>query len=561
MVTLQIDPMIDVVYGQPPSPIVESLVEGLRTMPLHGSLYIAYPILKSLDRVKTLDALLTCSEHGVVAFDLSTHRTEDGDLDHSRVQDVQDEIFLALQSKFQEHPQLRHRRQLAFSIAVTTFLPTTPKSTEWADLDFVTPDTVTAFISRQDHLPDGLLEPLNAVIQRTAALRPKKRRENVSTTQSLGGILKRIEREIANLDQWQKKAAIAYPGGPQRIRGLAGSGKTIVLAQKASFLHAQYPDWNIAVTFYTRSLYQQFHTLIRRFYFELMNDDPDWQRLQVLHSWGSSSSPGIYSKLAQSRGTEVRDFGYAKTRYGQENAFSGICAEVLDAKDPAVPIFDAVLIDEAQDFPTEFFQLVYHATRAPKRVVWAYDELQNLGDYSMAPAETLFGADDHNQPRVSLTNPSHGLQQDIVLPVCYRNTPWALTVAHSLGFGIYRQDGIVQMFDDLNLWREIGYDVVSGELSPGRLVSLSRRSGGSPGYFKELLTPQDAVQCHVFGSFLKECEWVAGSIARNLTEDELDHDDILIIYVEPTSTKRAAASIAKALLSKGIDSHLGRRHD
>lgn len=46
-----------------------------------------------------------------------------------------------------------------------------------------------------------------------------------------------------------KKAAFEIPEGPQRIRGLAGSGKTIVLALKAAYLHTQYPDMKIAVTF------------------------------------------------------------------------------------------------------------------------------------------------------------------------------------------------------------------------------------------------------------------------------------------------------------------------
>jgi len=59
--------------------------------------------------------------------------------------------------------------------------------------------------------------------------------------ESRGGILRRLEQEIANLDQWQKTAAIGSPEGPQRIRGIAGSGKTVVLALKAAYLHAQNP--------------------------------------------------------------------------------------------------------------------------------------------------------------------------------------------------------------------------------------------------------------------------------------------------------------------------------
>ena len=53
--------------------------------------------------------------------------------------------------------------------------------------------------------------------------------------------------------------------GVQRIRGLAGSGKTVVLALKAAYLHAQHPEWKIAVTFNTRSLKGQLRQLINTF--------------------------------------------------------------------------------------------------------------------------------------------------------------------------------------------------------------------------------------------------------------------------------------------------------
>ena len=43
-----------------------------------------------------------------------------------------------------------------------------------------------------------------------------------------------------------------------------------------------------------------------------------------------------------------------------------------------VQLYDAVLIDEAQDLPQPFFELVYRHLKEPKRIMWAYDELQNL---------------------------------------------------------------------------------------------------------------------------------------------------------------------------------------
>ena len=49
-------------------------------------------------------------------------------------------------------------------------------------------------------------------------------------------------------------------------------------------------------------------------------------------------------------------------------------------------IYEAVLIDEAQDLPDAFFKLIYKFLSPEKRVIWAYDDLQNLSGYSVPPA-------------------------------------------------------------------------------------------------------------------------------------------------------------------------------
>ena len=116
---------------------------------------------------------------------------------------------------------------------------------------------------------------MNAAIQRVGTIKPTVKRSNISHAGSRGAIIQQIEKAIANLDQWQKRAAIETPDGPQRIRGLAGSGKTIVLALKAAYLHTAFPDWDIVVTFNTRALYQQFRDLVRRFCFDAIEDEPN----------------------------------------------------------------------------------------------------------------------------------------------------------------------------------------------------------------------------------------------------------------------------------------------
>ena len=123
------------------------------------------------------------------------------------------------------------------------------------------------------------------------------------------------------------------------------------------------------------------------------------------------------------------------------------------------------LIDEAQDLPPTFFRVLPPPAESPKQdPSGPYDELQNLSEASIEkrPAPDLFGRE------LTLTNsPGSPLNKDIILAVCYRNTPWALTLAHALGFGLFRESGIVQHFDDPSLWTDIGYMVENGNLAAG----------------------------------------------------------------------------------------------
>ena len=101
---------------------------------------------------------------------------------------------------------------------------------------------------------DGVAE-IRSVIEGAKALsRPQKRTIENAQEQKAATALVLLEAEIANFDQQQRRAALVNVPGPQRIRGLAGSGKTVILAMKAAHLHLTRPDEHILVTFFTRSL-------------------------------------------------------------------------------------------------------------------------------------------------------------------------------------------------------------------------------------------------------------------------------------------------------------------
>ncbi len=200
--------------------------------------------------------------------------------------------------------------------------------------------------------------------------------------------------------------------------------------------------------------------------------------------------------------------------------------------------------------------MLYNVVVPPRRIMWAYDDLQNLGDYEMRSEEVLFGSDANGEPLVRLRNEADKPKEDIVLPVCYRNTPWALATAHALGFGIYRPQGLVQMFDEASIWPRIGYEVVGGRLELGHHVRMRRRPDSYPPYFPNLVDPIDAVQARVFGTEQEQYDALAQEITRNLREDELGYGDILIVLSNTYSSKMVGARLMSALAQSDIPSHL-----
>jgi superfamily I DNA and RNA helicase len=555
--------MLDIVFGKKTNPqAVSMLVETLTGTDWTGTLYVGYPVFGGEDSSSVTDALLTCEEHGVVIFDLSSVTTPDdspsGLIDQVRFR--QRELRRKLNARLVAYEELidPDTFALAFPVAVVTFVPGDIDIAEAVEI--ATPGTLLKKLTALPHLPAEFVRPLNAAIQKTAALKPKKRRLNVRKSDSMGAAIKFIESQIANLDKWQKNAAIESPEGPQRIRGLAGSGKTIILALKAAYLHANDPEADIVVTFNTRSLYQQFKSLIRRFYFDQVSDEPDWGKLRILHAWGSATDAGVYSTSVAEAGIAPIPFASARMKFGYADAFKGVCAEALTtmkASPKGAPqLFDYVLIDEAQDFPPSFFQLVYALTRPPKRVVWAYDELQNLSDSNMPGLDELFGMHVDGTPVVEIANVDGAPKEDILLPICYRNPSWLLTTALGLGLGTKRSTGQpVQMFSSPEFWNDIGYES-QGELALGRNVRLQRSLDRSAQFFSQVLTPGESVQCRSFSSAAEQAEWIAKDINHVLTTEELDSNDILIVIPNSIDAASIGQVIGAQLRRLGHSSHI-----
>lgn len=548
--------MINTVWGSTDKPISSKrLAEVLSEAPeLEGTLYIGYPIIGTPEGSFPIDALLVSPKIGLVLFSVVEGKTLP---DYAK---AQDEGFNKMQAKLLQHQALIRRRELLVRIHTVTFAPAISHAESDGEYVLCNADNLVSAIDAMDEVESSTFPALVSVIQAISTLRRGRKKRDLHNANSRGSKIKALDDSIANLDSQQSAAVVETFEGVQRIRGLAGCGKTIVLALKVAYLHARHPDWLIAVTFNTRSLKKQFENLITTFVLEQANEEPDWDKIRIMNAWGApggTDRTGIYYEFCRDHGVEYLDFGMAKDRFGSDKAFESACEIALQTAKQFVPKYDAVLIDEAQDFAPNFLLLCYEYLKDPKRLVYAYDELQNLGNRSLPPVEEIFGKNADGTARVVIHAPEAGKpKQDIILDICYRNSRPVLSTAHALGFGIYREKGLAQIFENKNLWFDIGYQENNGEIEDGENVTLSRTAKSSPEFLEMHSPPEDLIQFEVFTSAEAQTAWLVQEISRNLSTDELLPDDIVVINPDPLKTKDAVGSARQALMKLGINSNL-----
>lgn len=559
--------MIEVIRGATTKPAAsDELVAIFRqTNALEGQLIIGFPNLGGQPDDASADALWLSQVYGPVLFDL-VEGPQLGDYERR-----QDDVFRLFQARLFQHRELVKRRELVVRPTVITFAPGASIDADGSD-EAVATSGETLMAELQD-LPKQMLDDetyarLLSASQNVSAIRRARQTRSAVNQDSRGARLLRLENSIATLDNRQHHAVIETIEGVQRIRGLAGSGKTIILALKAAYLHGRHPDWRIAVTFYTRALKEQFRQLITSFCVEQSGVEPDWDRIHIINAWGGRGGPdrtGIYHQFCDANGTEYFDLRSAAAAFGKSAAFEGAVSLALNQATAYKPVYDVILVDEAQDFPPAFLRMCYHMLGREHRMVYAYDELQSLTGAGLPDAADIFGRDSDGQPVVSFEETEYdlGARRDIVLEKCYRNSRPVLVTAHALGFGTARVPdnadaglGMVQIFDQPRLWRDIGYHVTDGELLPGRHVSLARSPESSPKFLEDHSDPDDLIQFRVFATVEEQYEWVAQQIARNLSEDELRYDDVMVVNPNPFTARANLGPLRRRLLDLSINNHL-----
>lgn len=533
-------------------PITEKLVEFFNQSPeMDGNLFLGYPILPTREDRVSIDALLISKKYGIIVLNFYNETSE---IDF---ESTQDELYSLLLSKIAKEKELMKRSKVLINLDVITYAPNLSRSlTKEFDGCTVCNDynSLKKYFEELDVDSAQFYEYAMRCIQAVGTMKKVLSREKAKTENSRGWILKGLEKQVANLDKMQMCAALEISDNVQRIRGLAGSGKTIVLALKAAYLHVANPTWKIAITFNTRSLKQQFVDLISKFVYEQSESTPNWDNINIIHAWGSPKEEGLYYNFCKLHSVEYLDFQGAKAKSSYNSAFEFACRQAVSRVTSYEKMYDVILIDEAQDFTSDFLRMCYEILPTEKRLIYAYDELQSLNMNSVDTPENIFGYTPEGYPKVTLKNEANKAREDIILKVCYRNSRPILASAHALGFRIY--NSLVQMFDDSMLWYEIGYEVENGKLEDDSRVVLQRTSESSPLFLEQHSPIDDLIQFKTFEDEAEQAQWISSEIKKNLSIDELEYRDILVIHTDPLSTKQRVGLVRNELAKLGINSHL-----
>lgn len=544
-----------------PNPIVADLVATLRTPtatfePGNGVLYYGWPKYTDYEAVRHFADLALVSERfGVVLVRVVAAPTAKS---VAAAVDSIGQMAASAISQLVKSARLRQKsRQLKVAVTPLVFAP----GYDGAGVDDVdilnsllTVARFVASLPAQALTPDEVSEVRSIFEGAKSLARPTRRAIDDPEVQAPAVSFNALEDEIATFDAKQRQVALTAIAGPQRIRGLAGSGKTVILAMKAALAHLDNPSARILVTYYTRSLRDHLTRMITRFCRHFGEGDPDWSRIDVHHGWGRKDLPGVHREAALRAGVAPMPYNAALAGAASGQPPFDFACQSLIQTGRITPFYDLILIDEGQDFPDGFYQLCFELAKGDrdhKQIIWAYDELQNVFNVNVRTPTELFGRDVDGEPRISLERSlPHGADtNDFVLPKCYRNQRNTLVLAHSIGFGIYGTQ--VQMLQNRAHWEDVGYEILNGDLRPGQDVVITRPERNSP---SQLITEIPLVQSKQFENVDDEVGYVADEF-KKFIDGGLQPEDLMAIGIDDRASQMYLSRLSEALALRGISSN------
>jgi superfamily I DNA and RNA helicase len=525
--------------------VLDYLIEHEHDLTLQDALvFCEFPLFREEEELLVAKLVLIDPLHGVLLVSTADAIEARGEI-KEKLEGTFNQVF----ARLVKVPRLRAgRKALALNLDAILWVPelaADQKPDDSVVVGYASLATKIGEMRQPVRLPNDVFAELVSVLDGSKALiRPPERDVARFSPKSKVVQIQALEEEIRRFDRDQRVAYMSEVTGTQRIRGLAGSGKTVVLALQAALTAIRHKDARIAFTFYTRSLYQHVKQLITRFYRLHEDRDPDWNQIKVLHAWGGALVEGLYSYSSRAFGATPLTYAQASA-YNPRQPFGFACGQLMEHASVR-PLFDFIFLDEAQDFPPEFLRLALSLAE-DERLVIAYDALQTIFDVEIPTAGSLFGTDSSGEPAVTF-------DEDVILRKCYRNPREVLVTAHAIGFGIYGPK-VVQMLESKEHWEDFGYKVRDGELESGHAVRIERPVENSPSSISATNTIDELVAVSVYRNASEEVDAVASAINNDIVEDGVRPEDVLVICTDDRNARAYFGGLAARLAEHGIQTN------
>jgi len=328
--------------------------------------------------------------------------------------------------------------------------------------------------------------------------------------------------EMAALDKYfsreqQELSRLSVEGHPRLIRGVAGSGKTVVLAnmvarfvqrrisQPDDMFQGAAPEPRVAVVCFNRALVPFIRRKIRDAYQEQTLENLPADAVRITHFNGlmwDLKQQGVWDYL---RPKQVPDPAQRARQYHQQlRQFANGNPEWHEAI-----LFDAIFVDEGQDFVAEEYELLLDLLKTDPRtgektLVVFYDDAQNL--YARTrPNWKQIGVDVQRGDRAR------------VMKECFRNTREIVELAFNvlLGSQAPPQTRVqTRTYADVNYLKQWGLVEEHGDHFRIRFAERT---------FEKPIIRR-------FASRHQEKRWLAAEVVRLVNEEQVRTEDILILF-------------------------------
>ena len=166
------------------------------------------------------------------------------------------------------------------------------------------------------------------------------------------------------MDREQERLARAVGKGHRMVRGVAGSGKTLILAARARHLSACHPDWRILVLCYNRVLADWLRSQFGK-----------GSRIEVMHyhGWARQQLQRANVPIPPPSSSPLESDRY------WDRTMPELLLKAMTSGSEGFDRYQAVLVDEGQDFADPWYRTVLRALDpATNSLFIALDSSQNI---------------------------------------------------------------------------------------------------------------------------------------------------------------------------------------